>query len=268
MSTIQLEDISVAYNDTEVGMPCVFIHGHPFNRTMWNDQIGGLATACRVIVPDLRGYGETTVISWKTLLEDFARDLARLLDALKVDQIVLGGLSMGGQIVLEFYRLFPQRVTALILADTFAQGETEEGYRQRYEMADRLVREGMQPYADEVLPKMVSKSTIIKHPDIADRVLEMMQTTAPEGAAAALRGRAERPDYTGLLSLITVPTLIVVGREDEFTPISDAEFMNEKIPNSRLIIIDDAGHMPNMECANVFNQAVLEFLTHLPHFNE
>lgn len=263
MGAIQLGDISVCYDDVGSGIPFVFVHGHPFDRTMWKDQIRGLAANYRVIAPDLRGYGETTVIPGKTLLEDFARDLGRFLDVLEANRIILGGLSMGGQIVLEFYRLFPQRVQALLLADTFAQLDTEEGRRKRYETADRLVQEGMHRYADEVLSKMVSKTTIAEHPAIAEHVLEMMRTAHPEGAAAALRGRAERPDYTALLSQITVPTLIVVGREDEFTPISDADFMHKKIPNSRLIIIDHAGHMPNMECADVFNQAVLEFLAAL-----
>jgi pimeloyl-ACP methyl ester carboxylesterase len=227
---------------------------------MWNDQKQGLAGKYRVLTPDLRGYGETTVIAGKTLLEDFAHDLAEFLDALKVDQIVLCGLSMGGQIVFEFYRLFPQRVNALILADTFAQLDSEEGRRKRLEGADRLVQEGMGPYADENLPKMVSKSTITNRPSAANHVLEMMRAAHPEGAAAAMRGRSERRDYTPLLSEIAVPTLVVVGSEDEFTPVSDAEFMHQRIPNSHLVVIDDTGHMPNLERPDVFNRAVIEFL--------
>ena len=260
MSVIQVGNISIGYDDVGNGTPIVLIHGHPFDRSMWNDQKQALTESYRVITPDLRGYGETTVIAGKTLLEDFARDLGSLLDALKVDRIVLGGLSMGGQIVFAFYQLFPRRVRALILADTFAQLDSEEGRRKRLEGADRLVREGMGPYADENLPKMVSKSTITDRPLAANHVLEMMRAAHPEGAAAAMRGRSERPDYTLLLSTIAVPTLIVVGSEDEFTPVSDAEFMHQRIPNSQLVVIEDTGHMPNLERPDVFNQAVLEFL--------
>jgi pimeloyl-ACP methyl ester carboxylesterase len=174
---------------------------------------------------------------------------------------VLGGLSMGGQIVMEFYRMFPERVRGLMLADTFAQAETEEGRKARYDMADRLLREGMGGYADEVLPKMVAPYNIEALPEVAEHVLGMMRGTPAEGAAAALRGRAERPDYTELLGRVTVPALIVVGRDDEFTPVADAEFMCYRIPNATLAVIHGAAHMPNMERPVEFNKAFHEFLT-------
>ncbi len=260
MSFIQLGSLTIAYDDVGNGVPILLVHGTPFNRSMWQDQQRGLSTSYRIITPDLRGYGESTVIPGKTYLDDFARDLAQFLDALEVDQVVLGGLSMGGQIVLEFYRQFPQRVKALILADTFAQLDGEQKKQERYQTADRLVREGMQPYADEVLSKMVCKFTLDNRKPAAEHVITMMRTAHPEGAAAALRGRAERIDYTSTLAEIKVPTLIVVGREDVFTPIADAEYMHQRIANSQLVIFDQAGHMPNMECPDEFNRVVLDFL--------
>ena len=232
MSIVSIRDINIAYEDTGQGTPLVLIHGHPFNRSMWSDQVCALSTNYRVIAPDLRGYGETTVVPGKTTLEDFARDVAQLLDSLNIDKITLAGLSMGGQIVFEFYHLFPQRVHALILADTFAQADTEEGRCKRYDTAERLLSQGMREYAQEVLPKMIAPKTIQEQPDVATHVLAMMQNTNPKGAAAALRGRAERRDYTPMLPEITVPVLIIVGGEDEFTPVSDAEFMLRGIRNS------------------------------------
>src|SRR5262249_44654966 len=157
-------------------------------------------------------------------------------DALKVDQVVLGGLSMGGQIVQEFYRQFPQRVKALILADTSAQADTPEQKQGRNDTAERLLREGMGPYADEVISKMVCPTTFRERVPVAEHVMQMMRTTNPEGAAAAMRGRGERMDYTPLLSEIKVPTLIVVGSEDAFTPLSDAEYMHTRIVNSQLAV--------------------------------
>jgi pimeloyl-ACP methyl ester carboxylesterase len=128
-------------------------------------------------------------------------------------------------------------------------------------MADRLLREGMGGYADEVLPKMVAPYNIEALPEVAAHVLGMMRGTPAEGAAAALRGRAERPDYSDLLERVTVPALIVVGRDDEFTPVADAEFMCRRIPNATLAVIHGAAHMPNMERPVEFNKAFHEFLT-------
>lgn len=260
MSIARVRDVAIAYEDTGQGFPLVLVHGHPFDRSMWRDQVRGFSAHYRVITFDLRGYGETTVIPGKTFLEDFARDIAELLDYLSVTEIILGGLSLGGQIVLEFYRLFPQRVRALILADTFAQLDTDQGRRARYDLAERLIKDGMHVYADEVLPKMIAPRTIAAQPEVAAHVLSMMRGTSPEGAAAALRGRSERQDYTSLLPEIVAPTLIVVGSEDVFTPVGDAKFMHERIPNSRMTVIEGTGHMPNLERPAEFNRVVGEFL--------
>jgi len=260
VSIADIRGVAIAYEDTGHGFPLVLVHGHPFDRSMWRDQVRAFSSHCRVITFDLRGYGETMVTARKTSLEEFARDIAGLLDYLDVTDIILGGLSMGGQIVLEFHRLFPQRVRALILADTFAQLDTDERRQARYDTANRLMKEGMSAYADELLPKMIAPRTIDEKPGVAAHVLAMMRGTSPAGAAAALRGRAERRDYTSLLSEIAVPALIIVGSDDEFTPVSDAEFMRDRIPNSRMVVIDKAGHMPNLEDPEEFNRVVEEFL--------
>ncbi len=260
MAIKRIRGIKMGYEDTGEGVPLVFIHGHPFDRSMWRDQTAAFGSKYRIIVPDLRGYGESEIVADKTMLEEFARDIAALLDELNVDDIVLCGLSMGGQILFEFYRLFPQRVRALILADTFAQLDDEERKQARYDTAERLLREGLHDYAEEVLPKMLAPKTIEEQPEVAAHVLSIMRGTSPKGAAAALRGRAERPDYTPLLSQINVPTLVIVGSGDELTPISDAEFMREKIPHSKLTVIEGAGHMPNLENPVKFNRVVADLL--------
>lgn len=265
MHTASLNGISVAYDDTGHGEAVLLVHGHPFDHSMWRPQQEMLTAAgWRVIAPDLRGYGRSTVVPGTTKLSTFAQDLAALLDALDVEQAVIGGLSMGGQIVLEFRRLFPERVRALILADTFAQGETEEGRKWRYDLADQLEAEGMDGYARQALAKMIAPHTIEARPDVAAHVLGMMTGTPPRGAAAALRGRAERPDYTDLLPTIDVPTLVVVGSDDEYTPVSDAEYLRDRIPGSRLEVVERAAHMPNLEWPEQFNRIVDTFLADLP----
>jgi pimeloyl-ACP methyl ester carboxylesterase len=257
VSTVPVDGITVGYDDQGGGEPLVLVHGHPFDRSMWRPQVAAFSRAgWRVIAPDLRGYGETTVVPGTTTLETFARDLAGFLECLEVDSIVLGGLSMGGQIVMEFYRLFPHRVRGLVLADTSARAETEDGKRLRNSTADRLLREGMAPYAEEVLPRMVAPHNLRARPDLARQVLAMMLATSPEGAAAALRGRAERPDYLDLLAHITVPTLVAVGADDTFTPVNEAQQLQERIPDATLVVIRDAGHMPNLERPTEFNGAL------------
>lgn len=255
-----INGITIGYDDEGIGGDVlVLVHGHPFDRSMWRPQVEHFSGAgWRVIALDLRGYGESTVVPGITLLEAFARDIAGLLDHLGVGRFVLGGLSMGGQIVLECVRQFGERVRGLILADTYATADTPEQRAFRNGMAERLSREGMAGYAGEVLGKMVALNNVAA--GVAEHVLTMMRNAPVEGAAAALRGRGERPDYTDLLGTITVPTLVVVGTEDEYTPVSDAEFMHERVPGSALVVVDGAAHMPNLERPQEFNKAVEDLL--------
>jgi 3-oxoadipate enol-lactonase len=243
----------------------LLVHGHPFDRSMWAPQVAALTAAgYRAVTPDLRGYGESEVVPGVTTLDVFARDLSALLDALSIRQVVVGGLSMGGQIVMEFCRLFPERVAAVILADTFPRAETAEGKVFRNQVADRYLAEGMGWYADDVIDKMVAPATIAARPEVAEHVLRMMRSTSPAGAAAAVRGRAERPDYCGLLAELAVPAWVVVGADDVFTPVSDAESMHAQLPDSTLTVIPAAGHMPNLEYPDAFNTALLAFVETLP----
>ncbi|MEV4318947.1 alpha/beta fold hydrolase [Actinocrispum sp. NPDC049592] len=244
------------YDDKGAGQPILLIHGHPFDRTMWRPQLDHFSQTHRVITPDLRGYGEHKTTATKTPLSTHAKDLNDLLHELEIDTAIVGGLSMGGQIAMEFYRTYPHRVKALMLADTFPDGETEEGHRARNAMADRLLREGMASYAEEVIWKMVAPYN--KH--AADHVMAMMKNTDPTGAAAGLRGRAERPDYVETLKTISIPTLVVVGRDDEYTPVGVAERMRDLIPGATLEVIEGAAHLPNLERQTEFDRAFQRFL--------
>ncbi|MEE1795463.1 alpha/beta hydrolase [Streptomyces sp. BE308] len=266
MEFVTGQGTSLAYDDRgpSDGLPVVLVHGHPFNRTMWNPQAEALVRAGhRVIAADLRGYGDSEVVPGRTLLADFADDTAELLDHVGVGRAVVGGLSMGGQIAMEFHRLHGARVAALVLADTSPVAETEDGRVLRNRMADRLLAEGMDGYAAEVIGRMVAPYNVTGLPDVAAQVLGMMRATAPEGAAAALRGRAERPDHRESLAGARVPVLIVVGADDTYTPVPDAEAMHRLVPHSELVVVGGAGHMPNLERPEEFNAALLEFLARL-----
>jgi 3-oxoadipate enol-lactonase len=267
MAVVTFGGVTIGFDDVGDGEPLVFVHGHPFDRSMWDPQLDAFADRHRVLAADLRGYGESTVVPGTTTLGTFARDIVALLDHLAIDRAVVCGLSMGGQIVMEFVRRFPHRVRGLVLADTSAAAETAEGKAGRYELADRLLREGMAAYADEVLSKMVAPANVDAMPAVAKHVSTMMRNTSPVGAAAALRGRAERRDYLDLLSSLTTPTLVVVGAEDEFTPVDVARGMHDRIADSSLAVIPGAGHLPNLERAEAFDAVLRDFLEGLPPAN-
>jgi 3-oxoadipate enol-lactonase len=262
MATALLNGISIGYDDSGTGSDVLLlVHGHPFNRSMWFPQVEPAVSAgWRVVVPDLRGYGHSDVTTGVNGLDLFARDLRCLLDHLGVERVVIGGLSMGGQIAMDFCRQFPAHVRGLLLAATFPQAETEEGKAQRRAMAERLEREGMDAYANEVLSKMLAPSSIAALPSVAASVHAMMRATRPQGASAALRGRAERPDYEPTLAALDVPALVVVGSEDAFTTRRDAERMHALLRQSELRWLDGVGHMPNLEAADAFNGALLRLL--------
>ena len=262
MGAASINGITISYDDVGAGENVlVLVHGHPFDRSMWRPQVEEISNKCwRVIAPDLRGYGESSVIPGKTTLDIFATDIATLLDQLHIQEIVIGGLSMGGQIVMEFCRLYSERVRGILLAATSPGAETEEGKRNRAKMADRLLREGMETYAEEVLPKMVAPRNIAALPAVAEHVRSMMRAAHPAGAAAALRGRAERPDYETTLAGLNVPALIVVGDEDAFTTWTDAEQMHARLKRSELVWMEGVGHMPNLEREVEFNAALGRFL--------
>ena len=264
MGAASVNRITIRFDDEGAGSapPLLLVHGHPFDRTMWRPQVKAFGRpGQQVIAPDLRGYGKSSVVTGKTTLDVFARDLGAILDACGVTgRIVICGLSMGGQIVMEFCRLFPDRVAGIALAATAPQSETDEGKRARNAMANRLLREGMKPYAEEALPKMLAARSIRALPAVAEHVLGMMRQAHPAGAAAALRGRAERPPYEDVLAGLDIPALIVVGDEDAFTTREDAERMHALMKRSELVWLEGVGHMPNLEREAEFNAALERLL--------
>ena len=252
--------IEIAYDDVGSGPSVVLLHGYPFNRSMWRDQLVELQQNHRVIIPDLRGHGESAVAQSPATMQNMAGDVASLLEVLNISRATIVGLSMGGYVSLAFYRLFPMRARVLVLADTRAQADTEEAKQNREKQAEKALKEGMEGIADALLPKLLAAETVSARPEIVKRVRKMIVETAPEGAAAALRGMAQRQDQTSFLSRIIAPTLIIVGSEDTLTPAGDAEMMHREIGGSRLEVIKGAGHVSNIEKPEEFNRALIKFL--------
>jgi pimeloyl-ACP methyl ester carboxylesterase len=262
MTKAKVNHVEIAYETKGKGTPLVLIHGHPFDHTIWYPQVKAFSGSYKVISPDLRGYGKSSLPAERaTKFEDYATDILLLMDQLNVDSFHLAGLSMGGQVIMEIFRQAPERIKTLIFADTFAGLDTPEVKQERYDTAIGLETEGMDAYADEVIYKMMKPAHVTSMPEAAGHVIKMMKATSPKAAATALRARAERIDYlTSVLPQINIPTLVIVGREDEFTPVAKAEELKANLQNCKLVIIEDAGHLPNLEHPDVFNKVVLDFL--------
>jgi pimeloyl-ACP methyl ester carboxylesterase len=250
-----------AYDDIGSGPAVILLHGFPFNRSMWREQVEFLsARGYRCVAPDLRGLGENKCDGEIATMEEMARDVASLMDELKIDRAIIGGLSMGCYVAFEFAHLFPSRVEALVLAGARAEGADRAEKKSREQQAKLALEKGFAPSVESILQTLLSPRTLTEKPDVVSRVREMVANTDPRGAAAAQRGMAARRDYSDDLAKIDVPTLIVAGREDGVRTPEDAEFIDERIPNSQLIVIDDAGHLMNMERPEVFNRVMLKFL--------
>jgi len=254
------------YDDAAEGEAIVFLHGFPFNRSMWRGQIEFLtAHGYRCIAPDLRGLGENKSANEINTMADMARDVASLMDELRIDRAIICGLSMGCYVAFEFIRLFPARVRALVLAGGRAEGPDKAEKQSLKQQAKRVLEKGFAPSVDNIIQSLLAPRTLSDKPDVVARVRQMVKSTDPRGAAAAQRGMAKRRDYSTDLAQISVPTLIVAGRDDGVRKPFDAETIHRGVSESRLETISNAGHLMNMEQPEIFNRVMLDFLGKLSH---
>ncbi|HYP27161.1 MAG TPA: alpha/beta fold hydrolase [Blastocatellia bacterium] len=258
-----IDGIEIDYDDEGSGLPVIFIHAFPMNRTMWDEQVAALRGRCRTIRLDLRGFGKSGVPEGPYSMESMASDVRGLMAHLGIESAVLVGLSMGGYISLAFYKLYPDAVRALVLADTRASEDTREGRERRLKAADKAERDGPEAIAKDMELMAFAPSTLENRRDVVERTRVIIEANSPQGIAAAQRGMATRNDSTYVLIGIDCPTLIIVGSEDSLTPPSEAEALRNGIPHSRMRVIEGAGHMSNMEQPEQFNSALIEFLDSL-----
>ena len=240
----------------------LLVHGHPFDHSMWRYQFNILKNF-RLILPDLRGYGKTDYDFEKIYIEEQALDLIFLLDQLNIEKVNLIGLSMGGQIIIEFSRLFPHRIKSLIICDSNPSSDTEDSYRNRLELANKMVSIGMLEYTKQNIHKYLHPVTIENKAEAYHHLFSMMINTKIEGAIASHKGRAERRDNFSYLKQLNIPALVIVGDKDFFTPVEEMKHVAAEIKNSKFVVIENAGHIPNMEQPELFNKALIRFLEQL-----
>jgi pimeloyl-ACP methyl ester carboxylesterase len=260
METLKSGDAEIRYDVSGAGPPVVLLHPFPANHEFWLPLLPWLSSRYRLIMPDLRGHGESALGEAPAAMDKHAVDIARLMTALGVDRSPLVGVSIGGYVLFEFWRRFRERVAALVLANTKAQQDTPAARAARLESARDVIERGTEPFFEGMLPKLLGETTRRSRPDLVEGALRMMRKMSAEDVSAVQRGMAERPDSLATLKTIQVPALIVTGDEDVTTGLADAELMRQNIPTSEMKVIARAGHYSPWEQPEEVGRLVRNFL--------
>jgi len=242
------------------GPALLLLHAFPLGLAMWDAQAAALADSHQVVRFDGRGFGGSPPGDGLLTMERIADDAAGVLDRLGLPSAVVCGISMGGYAAFAMVRRHPERIRALVLADTRAGPDSPEARANRAAQAEKARREGTRAIADAVLPKLLGATSHRERPGLVARVRQMIEANPPRGITDALAGLAARADSTPTLREIRVPTLVVVGEEDAITPPAEAEILHRGIADSRLAAIPQAGHLSSMENPDEFNRQVRAFL--------
>ncbi|MEZ5286245.1 MAG: alpha/beta fold hydrolase [Vicinamibacterales bacterium] len=241
----------------------VLLHAFPLGAGMWEPQIRSIPKGWRLITPDLRGFGGTSDPEGTPAMDDYAQDVVDLLEALGIARAVVGGCSMGGYATFAVLRNAPDMVEAVVLADTRAGADSQEGRANRRSMLALLDREGASGVARDMLPRLLGPTTRENHPTAEATVRRLIKQQSPEAIRRAIQRMMERQDAMPLVSALRLPALVIVGEEDELTPVEESRRIAEAIPDARLEVVPAAGHLSNLEQPDRFNQALGAFLASL-----
>lgn len=252
----------LSYTDSgKEGAPVIiFIHGFPFNRSMWNLQVESLKESYHLLTYDIRGHGNSEPGNEDFSIDLFVSDLIGFMDALKIDRAILCGLSMGGYIALTAIEKYSERFNALILADTQCIADSPEAKEKRINTIENIRKNGVEKYADESVKNLFAPESLTTRQKEIEDVREMIVKTSEHTIINTLLALSFRKETCSYLPEIKVPVLIIVGKEDKLTPPSAASFMHERIKDSLLRIIDHAGHVSNLENPEQFNDQLRMFL--------
>ncbi len=242
------------------GDPLLLLHAFPLNGRMFEPQMVAFSGGRRVVAPDFPGFGRSPRTPAQPDVRYYAEGVLSLLDRLGLERVVLGGVSMGGYVAFECMRLFPERVSALVLANTRPDPDSEEARETRKDMALRVAQAGVGVLAEIQMERLLAPATRENDEELVERVRAMILENSPDGAVAALGAMRERPDSTPLLAEIGIPTLVVGGEEDSISSPEVMARMADEIPESRHVSLPRAGHLSNLEAPEEFNAALKGFL--------
>ena len=257
------DDAEIVYWVLGDGPSVVLLHPFPASHEFWIPVTEQLSSRYRLILPDLRGHGESDVGDGPATMAKHASDLLRVLDDARVGRAPLVGVSIGGYILLEFWRRHRDRVAALGFCNTKAPADNADARAGRLQAANDVLERGTEPFLQSMIPRLLGKTTRETRLDLVDGALRMMRRMSPEDIAQVQRGMAERPDSIDTLKTIRVPTLLVTGEEDSLTGINEAELMRQRIGGSQLKVIPKAGHYSCWEQPGEATQLLRQFLDSL-----
>jgi pimeloyl-ACP methyl ester carboxylesterase len=260
MERLHSDDAEIFYEIRGDGPPVVLLHPFPCDREFWFPVAPALESRYRLILPDLRGHGDSEIGEGPALMAKHARDVARVLDAGGIGKAAFVGCSIGGYILFEFWRRFRERVTALVLCDTRPQADSAEARANRLKAADTVLEQGTEPFLESMIPKLIGRTTVATRPDLVDEARAMMRKMSAEDISQVQRGMAERPDSVADLKTINVPTLIAIGEEDVLATVADGELMRQNIAGSQLKVIPKAGHYAPWEQPEAVGKILRQFL--------
>ncbi len=266
--TIPVNNFHLSYDDIGEGsIPVIFLHGYPFDKTMWQIQLDYFKSPYRLIACDIRGFGKSTDEESALSIDLFADDLIQFMDKLRIDKAIICGLSMGGFIALNALQKFPDRFEGLVLCDTQCIADTVEVKEKRYKIIDEIAVDGVASFNEGFIKSVLCKDSFSNKKELVKNLHNVVFANSQHIITMGLTLLAERSETCSTLNEITIPTLIMCGREDEVTPLAQSEFMNASIKESTLRIIDNAGHVSNLEQPDEFNKHLLIFLSTLDSFN-
>lgn len=266
--TINVNNFNFSYDDVGDGsIPIIFLHGFPFDKTMWRGQLDFLKFSYRLIACDIRGFGKSTDEESPLSIDLFGNDLIQFMDTLNIDKAIVCGLSMGGYLALNVIKRFPSHFEALILCDTQCIADTAESKEKRYKIIEEIETDGVANFNEGFIKNVFHKDSITNKTELVEQLRSVVFSNSQHIISQGLVALAKRSETCSSLGEISIPTLIICGREDQVTPLSQSEFMNEHIKGSILRIIDNAGHVSNLEQPKEFNKYLGEFLTDLSGFD-
>ncbi len=260
MRQVRSGDADIFYEVFGSGPPVVLLHPFPANHEFWLPVVGALTSRYRIVLPDLRGHGDSQVGEGPATMAKHAADLARVLDQEEIRRAVLAGVSIGGYVLFEFWRTSAERVAGLVFCDTKAQADTAEGRASRLEAATQVLERGTDSYFESLLPKLLGESTRETRPDLVEGALRMMQKMSPEDVAMVQRGMAERRDSVEVLGTIRVPALVLTGVEDLLTGVGDAQLIQQRIAGSQMKVVAKAGHYSPWEQPQEVGKILRQFV--------
>jgi len=260
MPRIPSDDAEIFYEANGSGSPVVLLHPFPVHHEFWAPHAQMLSSRYRLIMPDLRGHGESSLGSGPATMQKHAADIARVMDDAGIDRAPLVGVSIGGYAIFEFWRRFRDRVSALVLCNTKAQSDAPEARANRLQVADDVLQRGTEQFFEGMAQKVLGETTRRSRPDLVEGALRMMRKMSAENVAGVQRGMAERPDSVPTLKTITVPTLIITGDEDLMTGLPEAELMKANIPGSQMKVVAKAGHYSPWEQPEEVGKLLRQFL--------